>query len=133
MTCSRPQRNVHRPGFEPGTPWSEIRCPNHCATRHPRDRPSILTLFVLGQFKLAFKLSTSSLMCCFTVREFITIKSQFNLPFSLRKEHHLYIHSTKLILKYVSFSCTFIPISATVKLVSLLFLMIMKIPLFEIY
>ena len=32
MTCSRPQRNVHRPGFEPGTPWSEIRHPNHCAT-----------------------------------------------------------------------------------------------------
>ena len=26
------QRNVHRPGFEPGTPWSEIRRPNHCAT-----------------------------------------------------------------------------------------------------
>ena len=32
MTCSRPQRNVHRPGFEPGTPWSEIRRPNHFAT-----------------------------------------------------------------------------------------------------
>ena len=32
MTCSRSQRNVHRPGFEPGTPWSEIRRPNHCAT-----------------------------------------------------------------------------------------------------
>ena len=32
MTCSRPQRNVHRPGFEPGTPWSDIRRPNHCAT-----------------------------------------------------------------------------------------------------
>ena len=35
VTCSRPQRNVHRPGFEPGTPWSEIRCPNHCATPPP--------------------------------------------------------------------------------------------------
>ena len=34
-TCSRPQRNVHRPGFEPGTPWSEIRRPNHCATLLP--------------------------------------------------------------------------------------------------
>ena len=32
LPCSRPQRNVHRPGFEPGTPWSEIRRPNHCAT-----------------------------------------------------------------------------------------------------
>ena len=37
MTCSRPQRNVHRPGIEPGTHWSEIRRPNHCATP-----PSIL-------------------------------------------------------------------------------------------
>ena len=35
MTCSRPQRNVHRPGFEPGTPWSEIQGPNHCATPPP--------------------------------------------------------------------------------------------------
>ena len=35
MTCSRPQRNVHRPGFEPGTPWSEIRRSNHCATPPP--------------------------------------------------------------------------------------------------
>ena len=35
VTCSRPQRNVHRPGFEPGTPWSEIRHPNHCATPPP--------------------------------------------------------------------------------------------------
>ena len=35
VTCSRPQRNVHRPGFEPGTPWSEIRRPNHCATPPP--------------------------------------------------------------------------------------------------
>ena len=35
MTCSRPQRNVHRPGFEPGTPWSEIRRPNPCATPPP--------------------------------------------------------------------------------------------------
>ena len=35
MTCSRPQRNVHRPGFEPGTPWSEIRRPNHSATPPP--------------------------------------------------------------------------------------------------
>ena len=25
VTCSRPQRKVHRPGLEPGTPWSEIR------------------------------------------------------------------------------------------------------------
>ena len=51
-----------------------------------------MTLFVLGQFKLAFKLSTSSLIhvCCLTVSVFITIKSQLNLPFSLRKEHHLY-------------------------------------------
>ena len=32
MICSRPQRNVHRSGFEPGTPWSEIQHPNHCAT-----------------------------------------------------------------------------------------------------
>ena len=32
MTCSRPQRNVHRPGFEQGTPWSEIRRLSHCAT-----------------------------------------------------------------------------------------------------
>ena len=32
MTCSRPQRNVHRRGIEPGTPWSEIRRPIHCAT-----------------------------------------------------------------------------------------------------
>ena len=31
-TCSRPQRNVHRRGIEPGTPWSEIRRPIHCAT-----------------------------------------------------------------------------------------------------
>ena len=31
MTCSRPQRNVHRPG-------SEIRCPNHCATPPPREK-----------------------------------------------------------------------------------------------
>ena len=35
MTCSRPQRNVHRLGFEPGTSWSEIRCPNRCATLPP--------------------------------------------------------------------------------------------------
>ena len=35
MTCSRPQQNVHRPGFEPGTPWSEIRRPNHYATPPP--------------------------------------------------------------------------------------------------
>ena len=35
MTCSMPQRNVHRPGFEPGTPWSDIRRPNHCATPPP--------------------------------------------------------------------------------------------------
>ena len=26
---------MHRPGFEPGTPWSEIRRPNHCATPPP--------------------------------------------------------------------------------------------------
>ena len=32
MTCSRPQLNVHRRGIEPGTPWSEIRRPIHCAT-----------------------------------------------------------------------------------------------------
>ena len=32
MTCSRPQRNVHRQEIEPGTPWSEIRRPIHCAT-----------------------------------------------------------------------------------------------------
>ena len=32
MTCSRPQRNVHRWGIEPGTPRSEIRRPIHCAT-----------------------------------------------------------------------------------------------------
>ena len=32
MTCSMPQRNVHRRGIEPGTPWSEIRRPIHCAT-----------------------------------------------------------------------------------------------------
>ena len=32
VTCSRPQRNVHRRGIEPGTPWSEIRRPIHCAT-----------------------------------------------------------------------------------------------------
>ena len=38
VTCSRPQRNVHRPGFEPGTPWSEIRRPNHCATPPPSKR-----------------------------------------------------------------------------------------------
>ena len=35
VTCSRPQRNVHWPGFEPGTLWSEIRRPNHCATPPP--------------------------------------------------------------------------------------------------
>ena len=35
VTCSRPQRNVHRQGFVPGTPWSEIRHPNHCATPPP--------------------------------------------------------------------------------------------------
>ena len=35
VTCSRPQRNVHRPGLEPGTPWSEIRRLNHCATPPP--------------------------------------------------------------------------------------------------
>ena len=35
VTCSRSQRNVHRSGFEPGTPWSEIRRPNHCATPPP--------------------------------------------------------------------------------------------------
>ena len=29
VTCSRPQRNVHRPGLKPGNPWSEIRRPNH--------------------------------------------------------------------------------------------------------
>ena len=38
MTCSRPQRNVHWPGFEPGTPWSENRHPNHCATPCARKR-----------------------------------------------------------------------------------------------
>ena len=32
VTCSRPQRKAHRPGFEPRTPWPEIRRPNHCAT-----------------------------------------------------------------------------------------------------
>ena len=32
MTYSRPQRNGHRRGIEPGTPWSEIRRPIHCAT-----------------------------------------------------------------------------------------------------
>ena len=43
MTCSRPQRNVHRPGFEPGTPWSEIRRPNHCATPQPlRYKPILI-------------------------------------------------------------------------------------------
>ena len=36
VTCPRPQRNVHRPGFELRTPWSEIRRPNHCATPPPR-------------------------------------------------------------------------------------------------
>ena len=36
VTCSRPQRNVHQLGFEPGTPWSEIRHPNHCATLPPQ-------------------------------------------------------------------------------------------------
>ena len=35
VTCSRPQRNVHRPGFEPGTHRSEIQQPNHCATPPP--------------------------------------------------------------------------------------------------
>ena len=35
MTCSRPQRNVHRHGIEPGTSWSEIRRPIHCATPPP--------------------------------------------------------------------------------------------------
>ena len=35
MTCSRPQRNLRRPGFEPGTPWSEIRRPIHCSTPPP--------------------------------------------------------------------------------------------------
>ena len=35
MTCPRPQRNVHRPWYEPGTPWSEIRRPNHCTTAPP--------------------------------------------------------------------------------------------------
>ena len=38
MTCSRSQRNVHRPGFEPGTPWSEIQHPNRCATPPLRQR-----------------------------------------------------------------------------------------------
>ena len=35
VTCSGPQRNVHRRGIEPGTSWSEIRCPIHCATPPP--------------------------------------------------------------------------------------------------
>ena len=38
VTCSRPQRNVHRTGFEPGTPWSEIRRPNHFATLSTLER-----------------------------------------------------------------------------------------------
>ena len=32
VTCPRPQRTAHRLGLEPGTPWSEIRRPNHCAS-----------------------------------------------------------------------------------------------------
>ena len=35
MTCSRPHRMTHRPGLEPGTPWSEIQCPNHCTSPPP--------------------------------------------------------------------------------------------------
>ena len=47
VTCSRPQRNVHRPGFEPGTPWSEIRRTNHCATPPPfNQHQSIYACFV---------------------------------------------------------------------------------------
>ena len=45
MTCSRPQRNVHRPGFEPGTPWSEIRRPSHCTT-------PLLLFYGIGQSNL---------------------------------------------------------------------------------
>ena len=54
MTCSRPQRNVHRRGIEPGTPWSEIRRLIHCAT------PPIYAVFgtsfkflekIIGSFK----------------------------------------------------------------------------------
>ena len=47
VTCSRPQRNVHRSGFEPGTPWSEIRRTNHCATPPPfNQHQSIYACFV---------------------------------------------------------------------------------------
>ena len=42
MTCSRPQRNVHRRGIEPGTPWSEIRRPIHCAN------PPLVEMFILA-------------------------------------------------------------------------------------
>ena len=35
VTCSRPQRTAHRPELEPGTPWSEIRRPYHCASPPP--------------------------------------------------------------------------------------------------
>ena len=37
VTCSRPQRNVRRPGIEPGTPWPEIPHPNHCTTPPPTE------------------------------------------------------------------------------------------------
>ena len=50
MTCSRPQRNVHWPGFEPGSPWSEIRRPNHCATPPP-PKQYILFKFVCATDK----------------------------------------------------------------------------------
>ena len=31
VTCSRLQRTATRPGLEPGTPWSVVRDPHHCA------------------------------------------------------------------------------------------------------
>ena len=49
MTCSRPQRNVHRPGFEPGTPWSEIRRPNLCATIYVLNRGNYRGLKLIEQ------------------------------------------------------------------------------------
>ena len=47
VTYSMPQRTVHRPGLEPGTPWSEIRRPNHCASPPPVWRRRILKVFTI--------------------------------------------------------------------------------------
>ena len=86
VTCSRPQRNVHRPGFEPGTPWSEIRRPYHWAT----PPPSRLPLLGIKKIKTSLNRITNRNNAHFSSKQY-EIFNICKISFNKRYLLHTYI------------------------------------------